>query len=69
MSGRNNDDVFVWDDESKLGEYAWFDENALALNVGENYPHKIGMKKPNPWGLYDMHGNVWDTLASASSSW
>ncbi len=40
------------DDPSKIGDYAWYSEN-----YGEGY-HKVARKKPNPWGLYDMHGNV-----------
>jgi formylglycine-generating enzyme required for sulfatase activity len=38
----------------KLGEYAWYGENS------EGQAHPVATKKPNPWGLYDMHGNVWE---------
>lgn len=40
------------DDASVLGEYAWFSDNS------DDKRHDVAQKKPNPWGLYDMHGGA-----------
>jgi formylglycine-generating enzyme required for sulfatase activity len=53
---------FFGDDPSKLGDYAWYKDN----DGGKSHP--VGQKKPNPWGLYDMYGNVCERVADTYAS-
>jgi formylglycine-generating enzyme required for sulfatase activity len=48
---------FFGDNPAALGQYAWFSQNS-----GES-PHQVGAKKPNPWDLYDIYGNVGEWVA------
>jgi sulfatase modifying factor 1 len=43
---------YFGNDGKKLGEYAWYESNS------QKKTHEVGGKKPNAWGLFDMHGNV-----------
>ncbi len=45
-------EYYFGDDEDELEDYAWFYDNS------DEVPHLVGEKKPNAFGLYDMHGNV-----------
>lgn len=54
----SDSDYCYGNDPSQLFEYAWFGNN---FGKGPRY---VGQKKPNAWGLYDMHGNVSEWCAS-----
>ncbi|MCK5861669.1 MAG: formylglycine-generating enzyme family protein, partial [Candidatus Hydrogenedentes bacterium] len=48
---------FYWGDDlsgMQINDYGWYADNS------GNKPHPVGEKRPNPWGLYDMSGNVWE---------
>ena len=53
------------DSESTVKRYAWYEKNAIdphwtSPHAAEEGTQEVGRKEPNPWGLYDMSGNVWE---------
>jgi sulfatase modifying factor 1 len=50
--GEQQSAYFFGDDAIQLNDFAWYKNNS------DNKTHEVGKKKPNPWGLYDIYGNV-----------
>ena len=52
--GGSSTDFFFGNDANQLKDYAWYGRNS------QDKTHPVGQKKPNAWGLFDMHGNIWE---------
>ena len=58
--GKGNTAYFFGNDPKPLDDYAWYKENSPDEDRPKGTTHKVGTKKPNPFGLHDIYGNVWE---------
>jgi formylglycine-generating enzyme required for sulfatase activity len=53
--------------QPKKGDYFGYDKDDLLQNIWNGKTHPVGEKKPNPWGLYDMYGNVLEWVQDSAN--
>ncbi len=58
--GKGDSAYFFGNDPKMMDEYGWTKENSPDDDRPKGTTHKVGTKKPNPFGLHDMYGNVWE---------
>ena len=54
-----NTEFSFGEDERDMRFFGWYRD--ITQN-GEEYAHGVGKKRPNQWGLYDVHGNIWEWM-------
>ena len=57
---------FFGDYASEMGDYAWYSQNSRNKNF-RRQTYAVGLKRPNPWRLHDVYGNVWEWVSLSSS--
>ena len=62
LPGQSTTRFCFGDSDGRLSECAWFNGNSGGRM------HAVGGRRPNAWGLYDMHGNIWSGVPTGTGT-